>query len=290
MIILVQTYNLTIPARSISAATPIVEDLSQNIISWTYSFSAKERDVETGLSYFGSRYYSSDLSIWLSVDPMSDKYASLSPYVYCADNPVRVVDPDGEDYEVVMDNDDKTITIKATYYVTNETKIGMETAFQYFTTQEKNLSYTNEDGETYAVKFDLSIAGVYDTWDEAYSAMNASGDRFANMCGIGITQNDKDGNPTRGQTEMGNKITINPDCILRFRTYAHEIGHTLGMGEWSSGLMKPGGSAQDIGLFNEYFQQTIFRTTLGARPDNIASDIISTKKTNWLNIGKGYIK
>ncbi|MBO7492083.1 MAG: RHS repeat-associated core domain-containing protein, partial [Bacteroidales bacterium] len=45
-----------------------------------YSFSAKERDSETGLSYFGSRYYSSDLSIWLSVDPMSDKYASLSPY------------------------------------------------------------------------------------------------------------------------------------------------------------------------------------------------------------------
>ena len=64
---------------------------------WTYTFSAKEKDSETGLSYFGSRYYSSDLSIWLSVDPMSDKYPSLSPYVYCADNPVRLVDPDGEE-------------------------------------------------------------------------------------------------------------------------------------------------------------------------------------------------
>jgi RHS repeat-associated protein len=61
----------------------------------SYTFSAKERDSETGLSYFGSRYYSSDLSIWLSVDPMSDKYASLSPYVYCADNPVKLVDPNG---------------------------------------------------------------------------------------------------------------------------------------------------------------------------------------------------
>ena len=65
-----------------------------------YSFSAKERDAETGLSYFGSRYYSSDLSIWLSVDPMSDKYPSPSPYVYCADNPIRIVDPNGEtEYE-----------------------------------------------------------------------------------------------------------------------------------------------------------------------------------------------
>ena len=54
--------------------------------------------METGLSYFGSRYYSSDLSIWLSVDPMSDKYPSLSPYVYCADNPVKLVDPNGEEY------------------------------------------------------------------------------------------------------------------------------------------------------------------------------------------------
>ena len=65
--------------------------------NWSYTFSAKELDSETGLSYFGSRYYSSDLSIWLSVDPMSDKYASLSPYVYCADNPVKLVDPDGEE-------------------------------------------------------------------------------------------------------------------------------------------------------------------------------------------------
>ena len=62
----------------------------------TYTFSAKEKDIETGLSYFGSRYYSSDLSVWLSVDPMSDKYPSLSPFVYCANNPVKLVDPNGE--------------------------------------------------------------------------------------------------------------------------------------------------------------------------------------------------
>ncbi len=68
-----------------------------------FAFSAKERDAETGLSYFGSRYYSSDLSVWLSVDPMSDKYPSLSPYVYCADNPVKLVDPDGMKWETAED-------------------------------------------------------------------------------------------------------------------------------------------------------------------------------------------
>ena len=39
----------------------------------------------------------SDLSIWLSVDPMADKYPSMSPYTYCGNNPVRLVDQDGED-------------------------------------------------------------------------------------------------------------------------------------------------------------------------------------------------
>ncbi|MBO7586777.1 MAG: RHS repeat-associated core domain-containing protein [Bacteroidales bacterium] len=68
----------------------------------SYTFSAKEKDSETGLSYFGARYYSSDLSIWLSVDPMASKYPSLSPYVYCADNPVKLVDPNGEEYDVFI--------------------------------------------------------------------------------------------------------------------------------------------------------------------------------------------
>ena len=83
--------------------------ISIRILSTTphcnYTFSAKEKDPETGLSYFGSRYYSSDLSIWLSVDPMAGEYPPLSPYVYCADNPVKLVDPDGE-YLEVADNDD----------------------------------------------------------------------------------------------------------------------------------------------------------------------------------------
>ena len=63
----------------------------------TPSFTGKERDSETGFSYFGARYYDSDiLTGWLSVDPMADKYPSLSPYAYCAWNPVKLVDPDGE--------------------------------------------------------------------------------------------------------------------------------------------------------------------------------------------------
>ena len=65
-------------------------------VTASYTFSAKEKDSETNLSYFGARYYSSDLSIWLSVDPLSDKYPSMSPYAYCANNPIKLIDPNGE--------------------------------------------------------------------------------------------------------------------------------------------------------------------------------------------------
>jgi len=42
-------------------------------------------------------FYHPDLSIWLSVDPLSDKYPNLTSYAYCANNPVRFVDPDGRE-------------------------------------------------------------------------------------------------------------------------------------------------------------------------------------------------
>jgi len=84
---------------SVHFATPFLTVNCQlSTVNWMYTFSAKEKDTETGLSYFGSRYYSSDLSIWLSVDPMSDKYPPLSPYTYCANNPVKLVDPNGKDW------------------------------------------------------------------------------------------------------------------------------------------------------------------------------------------------
>ena len=63
------------------------------------SFSGKERDEETGYSYFGARYYDVELTTgWLSVDPMADKYPNISPYAYCAWNPIKLVDPDGRDW------------------------------------------------------------------------------------------------------------------------------------------------------------------------------------------------
>ena len=70
---------------------------------WRFSssaFTGKERDEETGYGYFGARYLDHELmTMWLSVDPMADKYPSISPYAYCAWNPVKLVDPDGREWD-----------------------------------------------------------------------------------------------------------------------------------------------------------------------------------------------
>lgn len=62
-----------------------------------YKFNGKEKDQETGYNNYGVRYYNDKLSIWLSVDPMSDKYPHQTNYIYCSNNPVMVIDPDGRD-------------------------------------------------------------------------------------------------------------------------------------------------------------------------------------------------
>ena len=64
-----------------------------------YIFTGKERDPETGYTYHGARYYDATLmTSWMAIDPMADKYPSMSTYNYCAWNPVKLVDPDGKDW------------------------------------------------------------------------------------------------------------------------------------------------------------------------------------------------
>ena len=80
-----------------SAICSAGEDFISQRIDWQtrYTFSAKEKDKNTGYHYFGARYYDSEVSVWLSVDPLADKYPGMSPYMYTAGNPVMLVDPDG---------------------------------------------------------------------------------------------------------------------------------------------------------------------------------------------------
>jgi RHS repeat-associated protein len=60
-----------------------------------YLFNAKELDEETGLYYYGARYFDSRVSVWLGCDPMWEKYPNVSVYAYCLNNPAKFIDPTG---------------------------------------------------------------------------------------------------------------------------------------------------------------------------------------------------
>jgi RHS repeat-associated protein len=76
-----------------------------------YRFTGKERDQESGMYYHGARYYAPWLGRWTSCDP-SGIEAGLNLYIYGSANPVRFVDPAGNDavdtvggcYASVVDN------------------------------------------------------------------------------------------------------------------------------------------------------------------------------------------
>ena len=60
-----------------------------------YKFNGKELDKETGWYYYGARYYDPQVSTWLSVDPLAEKYIGFSPYNFTLGNPVILIDTNG---------------------------------------------------------------------------------------------------------------------------------------------------------------------------------------------------
>ena len=79
-------------------------------VSWFFPCSnsnGKEKDYESGFHYYGARYHWSEvLTSFISVDRYADKYPFISPYAYCAWNPIRLIDPSG-DTVIVPDEKDR---------------------------------------------------------------------------------------------------------------------------------------------------------------------------------------
>ena len=91
--------------------------------------------------------YNSELSLWLSVDPLSDKYPGSSPYVYCANNPVRLVDVDGREI-FVMVGDKKCEYRGGQLYFGNETIIPEEYSFAEYVFGALQIMSSSRIGRT----------------------------------------------------------------------------------------------------------------------------------------------
>ena len=67
-----------------------------------YKYNGKELDTKKGLNWYdyGARHYDAVLGRFITVDALYDKHFKVSPYVYCGNEPVGRIDPDGNDWRV----------------------------------------------------------------------------------------------------------------------------------------------------------------------------------------------
>lgn len=105
--------------------------------SQPYKFNGKEDQsfASVPLLDYGARLLSTRTGRWTTMDPLAEKYYSISPYAYCGNNPVNLIDPDG-----------MWIFI---YYNNQSYKYENGKLYQYQTSGEKATSYieiTPEEG------------------------------------------------------------------------------------------------------------------------------------------------
>ena len=88
-----------------------------------YKYNGKELDRMHGLDYYdySARMYDATLGRFTTVDPMVEKYYSMSPYAYCANNPVNFIDLDGRAWRPTFDMDHNgTRTYNGYEWIPNE--------------------------------------------------------------------------------------------------------------------------------------------------------------------------
>ena len=134
-----------------------------------YKFNGKEYDEETGLYYYGARYYDPKLSIWMSMDSKWEKNIFATPYCYTLNNPIVNFDPDG--------NSPFSVLIKYA------SKQGVKTGIKTFV--EKNIQHRLQNYmsknmlEQFAKDAD-NIIGLLDNswWETAIELIPIAGDVY----------------------------------------------------------------------------------------------------------------
>ena len=91
-----------------------------------YKYIGKERDEETGLYYYGFRYYAAWIARFINVDPLQHEYPHYTPFQYAGNKPVTFIDLDGLEEAKPKIATNIIIDIGSTKYVNSKLENGMD--------------------------------------------------------------------------------------------------------------------------------------------------------------------
>ena len=149
--------------------------------------------------------YDPSLGRFMSVDPLSEKYYSISPYVYCADNPVKHVDPDGKEKLNVLSNNHDAVNYHVNAFEDNPSVLniwGHGDGRSIDVKNSKNESITNSaDLNTFLLKnsklWKAHISGkpmtivLHSCKNASFAKALSASKEFKNVTIIGATKNVK---------------------------------------------------------------------------------------------------
>ena len=162
----------------------------------TVKYNGKEFDRTHGLDWYDycARQLDPTTGLFTSMDPLCEKYYNISPYSYCAGNPIRYVDPDGRDIYTFstygqLTNVENT-TEKDAIVIRNQDKLRKENDYNdewnldlpYGTINVENSKDNGAyvvlaiNGDEYGDKvFDLLGLATCSEWSQAKTSTDANG-------------------------------------------------------------------------------------------------------------------
>ncbi|MBP1673733.1 MAG: insecticidal toxin complex protein [Bacteroidetes bacterium] len=122
-----------------------------------YKYCGKERDEETGLYYYGMRYYAAWLCRFINVDPLQFKYPYYTPFQYAGNKPITYIDLDGGEEKKIEKQKTTTTTTDAGHGMAKKGNI---------------IASGSVDGKYYEKDYALKIEKQIDFWLEEFGVPN----------------------------------------------------------------------------------------------------------------------
>jgi RHS repeat-associated protein len=195
-----------------------------------YTFSGKEKQTVKDLGWFDftARMLSnSEIPMFTTQDPLAEKYYSVSPYAYCMNNPVNIVDPTGESGEAVIDELNKKIIVNVhmVYYGTAATSDIAKNTSSEIQTMWNNANGTVKIKDVeYSVSFSVTSEVVTEDRAVEMAASNTSAT-------INFIRVEENGDINRSFFRLSENAGyfVTSDNLGSSTTAAHEKGHGFGL-------------------------------------------------------------